>query len=107
MLKVIAIVLLVIGEALSIYAEMLSIKSNSFIKMFVLITVAGGLLIAGYMIGYKAFKNIWIVGAISITSILIVEPALAYLFFQQLPKTGALVGLIMGTIGLIFSIAWK
>lgn len=102
--------LLFAGEALSVYAEMLAAKSYSlagssywpiFIKAFGAITLAGGLLIAGYMLGYKSFKNIWIVSALSITSILIMEPLVAYLVFKTLPTRGALIGLVMGALGFL------
>lgn len=111
--KILVVVLLFIGEALSIYAEMVGARSNQiasqpflqiFLKMFLLITFAGGFLIAGYMLGLNAFKNIWIVSAASITSILIVEPILSWLFFQQIPTTGALIGFVLGVIGLFLSV---
>lgn len=111
--KILVLALIFIGEALSIYAEMLGARSNHiasqpflqiFLKMFLMITLAGGFLIAGYMLGFNAFKNIWIVSVASITSILIVEPVLAWSFFHQIPTTGAIVGLVLGAIGLFVSI---
>ncbi len=69
--------------------------------MFSIITLAGAFLILGYMLGYSAFKNIWIVSAASITSILIMEPILGFLFFRQMPTTGATIGLILGAVGFI------
>jgi len=111
--KILVIALLFVGEALSIYAEMVGAKSGNiasqpffsvFAKMFLIITIAGGFLIAGYMLGFKAFESIWIVSVASITSILIVEPILAYAFFQQMPTTGAVIGLILGVIGFAFAI---
>ncbi len=112
-IKILVIILLFLGEALSIYAEILAAKNQDinskpflqiFIKMFFIITIAGGLLIVGYMIGINAFKNIWIVSVASITSILIIEPILAYLIFKQLPTTGAIIGLILGALGFIATI---
>ncbi|EKD33330.1 MAG: hypothetical protein ACD_76C00045G0016 [uncultured bacterium] len=111
--KFLVIALLAVGESLSIYAEMVGAKNNHvaeqpflqiFLKMFLLITLAGGFLIAGYMLGFKAFKNIWIVSVASITSILIVEPLLAWAIFQQIPTTGAAIGFVMGVVGLFLSI---
>ncbi|HLF54661.1 MAG TPA: hypothetical protein VI612_02995 [Candidatus Nanoarchaeia archaeon] len=107
--KIIVIVLLFVGEALSIYAEMLGARTfdgsnlfiHVFLKMFLIIALAGGFLIAGYMLGFSAFKNIWIVSAASITSILIIEPILAYTIFHQLPTKGAFIGLILGAIGFL------
>lgn len=106
--KVLVIVLIFVGETLGIYAELSSARTRYFatgsflqifIKMFLVMTVAGAFLISGYMLGFKSFQNIWIVSAISITSILIMEPIAAYAFFKQLPTTGALVGLILGALG--------
>ena len=63
--KILALFLLFAGEALSIYAEMVGAKSNYlssqpflqiFLKMFLLITLAGGFLIAGYMLGLRLSK---------------------------------------------------
>ena len=62
--------------------------------------VGGGLVVAGYMTGFKAFKNIWIVSVISIASILLVEPIMNYFIVGQLPTRGALVGLVLGAGGL-------
>jgi len=111
--KILVLVLLFFGEAISIYAEILGAKSHSlasqpflriFLKMFLLITLAGGFLILGYMLGFKSFKNIWIVSVASITSILIVEPILAWAIFHQIPTKGAIIGFFLGAIGLFFSI---
>ncbi|MEM5778032.1 MAG: hypothetical protein QXK49_00160 [Candidatus Aenigmatarchaeota archaeon] len=62
------------------------------------------MLILGYIFGFSSFKNIWIVSIISITSILISEPILAYTFFHQMPTTGALIGLVFGVLGFISTI---
>jgi len=112
-MKIAVIAFVFIGEALSIYAEMVGARSHSvaaqpvlqiFLKMFLLITIGGGFLIAGYMFGFSAFKNIWIISVASITSVLIVEPVMAYAFFQQMPTRGAIVGFILGVAGFISAI---
>jgi len=69
--------------------------------MFILITVAGGFLLLGYVTSYSAFKNIWIVSVASIMSILIVEPVLAWTMFKQIPTIGSIIGLALGIIGFI------
>lgn len=111
--KIIAVILLILGEVLSVYAEMIAAKDpfvnyqysfHIFVKNFLLFSFAGGFLILGYMLGVNAFKNIWIVTAVSVTSILIVEPLLAYTLYHQLPTKGAMVGMFLGTIGLITTI---
>lgn len=108
--KAIVIALIFAGEALAIYAEMSGAKTHSslqspflqtFLRMLIIMAVGGALLVAGYMLGFSAFRNIWIVSVISITSILIIEPTLAYTVFQQLPTRGALIGLVMGAGGFI------
>lgn len=115
MLKIVTLALIFTGEMLAIYAEMVGAKTHAifsgnfwevFFKMLPIMVIAGALLIAGYILGYRAFKNIWIVSAISITSILIIEPILAWTTFQQLPTTGALIGLILGAIGLFISLSF-
>lgn len=107
-LKIIVILLIIMGEGFSIYAEMIAAKSHSgsiltqtFLKMLIIVVIAGGFLILGYVLGYSVFKNIWVVSVASITSILIIEPILAYTIFSQLPTKGALIGLILGALGFI------
>jgi hypothetical protein len=111
--KILVLILIFAGEALSIYAEMIGAKTNYvasqpvlqiFLKMFLLIILAGGFLIIGYALGFAAFKNIWVVSVTSITSILIVEPLLAWTIFQQVPSAGAGIGFVLGVIGLFVSI---
>ena len=110
MYKLATIILLFLGEAFSVYAEMIASKAHAlgtqsfagiFAKATLQIAIAGALLIAGYMLGYRAFKNIWIVSAVSIASILIMEPFIGYLIFKQLPTLGAVYGLLLGTLGFI------
>lgn len=107
-LKVLAIAMIFTGEAASIYAELLAARRFTapqaswaavFLKMLVVIVVGMAALLAGYMLGIKAFQNIWIVSVASITSILIIEPVLIYGLFGQMPTAGALVGLVLGGIG--------
>ncbi len=111
--KIVVLILIFLGEALAIYAEMVGAKTNHlasqpfwqiFWKMFLLITLAGGVLIAGYMLGFNAFKDIWIVSVVSITSILLIEPFLAWTIFHQVPTIGAVLGFIFGTTGLLLSL---
>ncbi|MCX6764384.1 MAG: hypothetical protein NTU58_01615 [Candidatus Nealsonbacteria bacterium] len=112
--KILMVVLIFLGESFSIYAEMIMAKNYSntsfiglFLKMVFVIIIAGIFLIAGYMFGFKYFKNIWIVSVTSITSILIMEPILAYTIFHQLPTKGALIGLILGALGFISAIIYR
>jgi hypothetical protein len=108
MYRLLSISFLLGGEAFSVYAEMIAAKAHAlnnepflaiFWRAFLQIALAGALLIAGYMYGYRSFKNIWIVSAVSITSILIMEPLIGFIVFQQLPTRGAVLGLIFGALG--------
>ena len=109
MLKVLAIALLFFGEATAIYMESFAAKNFvSFqlfsiftLKIILLIILSGACLVSAYILGYRVFKNIWIVAVSSITAILIIEPILIYLFFRQLPSTGAWVGLVLGAVGFV------
>lgn len=116
MAKIFVIILIFCGEALAIYSEMLGAKRFGlgdtafwplFFRIFVVMAAGGALLVAGYTLGYKAFQNIWVVSAISITSILLIEPILAYGFFRQMPTYGALAGLLLGAAGFCLALFWK
>ncbi|MCX6755164.1 MAG: hypothetical protein NT068_01300 [Candidatus Nomurabacteria bacterium] len=108
LIKIISVALLFLGESLAIYTEVIAAHSyqnnlfwSIFIKMFILMTIAGGLLVAGYMFAFKGFKDIWIVSVISITSILFMEPIINYLIFHELPSRGTAIGFIFGILGLV------
>jgi hypothetical protein len=112
-LKIIVILLIIIGEGFAIFAEMMAARNHTgslitqtFLKMFLVFIIAAGFLLTGYVLGYSVFKNIWIVSVASITSILIIEPILAYTIFSQLPTKGALIGLILGALGFISALVF-
>src|SRR5690242_16567223 len=112
MQKLIPIILLFLGESLAIYSEVVAAKnisnfSTTFWKMSGVMTIAGLLLIAGYMLGLKYLNNIWIVGVVSIASIIIAEPIITYFIFQELPSKGALIGLTFGILGLLSALFIK
>lgn len=105
-----AIAMLFVGEGLMVYAEMVAARAHSlvennfwpiFLKATGIMIISSTLLIAGYMHGFKAFKNIWVVSALSITLILIAEPLIGYLVFGQLPTRGAVWGLVFGALGFL------
>ncbi len=106
--------ILVVGEGLNIWAEMLSAKlpgPNSLLEfknaiLFLMVFVGCSFLLVGYSVGYGASKSIWTVTVASVVAILITEPFLAYFFFHQLPHKGELVGLVLGIIGFIATIVW-
>ncbi|MES2203069.1 MAG: hypothetical protein V4474_01975 [Patescibacteria group bacterium] len=114
--KLFAVVLIFAGEALSIGAELVASKRVAaapsehvaiFLMMFIPIVVGGALLVAGYMLGYLYVRNIWIIAAVSIGSILVVEPMLAWLLFREIPTTGAAIGLVLGVVGVVISVGVK
>lgn len=114
MVKTYSIVLITLGEILAIYAELyaahqMQVKSTGqvYLVAFLLMTLAGAALIGGYMVGYRAFDNIWIVVAVSIGSILVVEPIVAYAMFKEMPTTGAIIGLVLGVAGTLTSMLVK
>lgn len=104
MSKFLIILIIFLGETLAILAEITSAKyfaldHNSFSRGVIRaipIMLTGSLLL---VFGYMHFKNIWIVSAVSITSILIAEPIINYTITKQLPGRGALIGLTLGVLG--------
>jgi hypothetical protein len=108
--KLLTILIIFLGEALAILAEVVAAKNyfqsndkflNIFLKAVPIIALGMILLLFGYMLGLRTFKNIWIVSAISITSILITEPIVNYIITHQLPTTGAFIGLVLGFLGML------
>lgn len=107
MLRIVAVAAIFLGEALSIVAEL--IASRQFGKaggdlamlwpMFVLVSLGGILLVFGYALGYMHLKNIWIIFAISLGAILVIEPILTVLLFRDVPTAGSLIGLVLGAFG--------
>jgi hypothetical protein len=70
-------------------------------------TLGGVFLVFGYAMSYVAFKNIWIVAAISITAIFIIEPILAWTMIHEIPTRGAIIGLVLGALGFLSSLLIK
>lgn len=108
-MKVISIILIFLGELSLICIEIIAAKKYALaaqpflqvgMKIFLWMVVASGFIVAGYMLGLKAFKNIWIVTVTSITTILIAEPILNYFVIGQFPTRGAVIGFVFGIAGL-------
>jgi hypothetical protein len=106
--KIAAVALVFSGEAFEIAAEIFSSKYASkenhlavFLEMLALMVIGGALLVGGYMLGYLHFKNIWILVAVSLATLAIGEPLLAYVLFQEPPTTGSFVGLVLGVLALL------
>ena len=101
--KLFATFLICLGEGLAIYAEMFLARTYGAGTRFVLtalaiMTVGGVCLVFGYAMSYVAFKNIWIVAAISVTAIFIIEPVLAWTMIHEIPTRGAVIGLVLGAL---------
>ncbi|MBS4012832.1 MAG: hypothetical protein KGZ97_03590 [Bacteroidetes bacterium] len=105
-MKILVILLIFCGESLAILAEILAARAyinqpfiQAFLKVVLMMIVGGGFLVIGYILGFRLFQNIWIISVVSITSILIMEPLLIYLVFNQAPTRGGLIGFILGALG--------
>ncbi|MFT0472494.1 hypothetical protein ACMSI6_00855 [Pseudomonas antarctica] len=104
-----SMVLMVFGEILTIYSEVYASKLSGrvienpelFIKPILLICIAGVSLIFAYWLGYQGTGNIWIVTVASLTLLLILEPIVIYAMLNELPGRGALIGFILGAVGLL------
>lgn len=106
-MKLLAFGLLLLGELIAIGGELLAARSQRLgwpVVMYILSVLP---LLGGYKIGYEAYGgDIWTVTALSIASILLVEPMLSFAMFQTLPQRGALVGLVCGCLGLLATL-WE
>jgi hypothetical protein len=107
MYTLLSVLLIFVGESLSIIAELVGSRrvvhesfTSVFWPMFALITIAGACLVAGYMVGYLYTKNIWLIFVISIGSIVIVEPIVAYGLFREMPSMGSHIGIVLGACGI-------
>lgn len=111
-MKFIALLSLFAGEAFVIWAEMLGAKLyaqalplwKALGYTAIPLCVGALLLVIAYMIGFRYFANIWIVSAISLGTILVVEPLFNLLYIGQTPTTGASIGLLLGILGILSSI---
>ncbi len=108
--KFIALFLILVGEALTIYAELycgklFSAHSRScwwaWSSTVGLITVGAWGLMAGYGIGMNVFRDPWIVPVFSLTAILFIEPVLVFLLYNAIPTWRAVGGLVLGALGLL------
>jgi hypothetical protein len=102
LLKVVAVALMLVGEAMCIYAEMLVAKTSTIWLPFFWITLAGVPLLGAYYLGYKAFgSNMWPVMVMSMAAVLLSEPALIWAMFKTVPSKQTLIGMALGAAGFI------
>ena len=109
-MQLLSLALLFVGEVTVIYAEEIGAKlfgklSLGFVPAFVptlVPLVIGALcLVAGYMLGMRAFQNIWAVTAVSFGTILVAEPLFDYFYIGQVPGLGAGIGVGLGALGIL------
>lgn len=102
--------LLILGEALVIYAEMIGARlygvhgatfGSAFVATLVPLIVGTTLLIFAYMLGVKYLGNIWIVTVVSMGAVLFIEPLFNLLYIGQMPTPGALIGFVLGALGIL------
>ncbi len=91
---------------ITIFSEVIAAKlatspSMSFLKPAILAAMGNIILVFGYVLGIRSFKDIWIVTVISVTSIIILEPIMNYSIFREAPSTGASIGMVLGFAGLV------
>lgn len=99
-----------LGELLVIYSEQIGAKlygvgTYSFGPAFALTLIpaitGAVLLVVGYMLGVKLHQNIWAITALSLSSILIVEPLFNYFYIGHIPELGSFIGFLFGVCGIL------
>lgn len=97
------ILLMVLGEGFSIYAEASAVKRHlepNHVRWCILVITLGGLmLVPGYIVLYRVFGDIWKVSIVSILSILVLEPIIVWTLFGEIPSKGSVLGFILGVLG--------
>ena len=100
---------IVAGEVLTIFAQVRTSTFPEGQQRWLLVgsawVVSGVFLVLGYVVGAEAFGGVWSVAAVSVTSILIVEPVLLYLLLREWPSRPEAVGLMCGCVGLAVTLA--
>lgn len=115
-MQLLAIAFILIGETVAIFAELRGAKIYAassggfwpvFWPSFVVMLLGTALLVAGYMLALKHVGNVWVVTAISLGSILIIEPVLNLLYMGQAPTLGAGIGFTLGVLGILSALFIK
>ena len=106
-MSLLAIFAMFVGEALCIYSELLIARGGSWWWTFFLITLAGIPLLYAYKYGYASAESMWPVMVISMASVLIVEPALIWGMFREVPNRGSALGFVLGVLGFMSTMWWK
>lgn len=106
---------IVIGEFLFIFFEIFFASkfkdagSTSQIVTYLLwaapvAAIFSGLILWGYIYGYRTFEKIWIITIISWSAILVIEPLLNYFIFKELPAGKTLVAGLLAVAAIVISI---
>ncbi|SEQ27291.1 hypothetical protein SAMN03159444_01386 [Pseudomonas sp. NFACC02] len=112
LLGVSALGLMVAGEFCAIYSEVVVAKLaqsgsaswETFVMPLVLMCFAGLFLLAAYWLGYVVVGDIWIVTVVSVTSLLLIEPVVVWSLFHEAPGRGALIGCVLGALGMLATV---
>lgn len=112
LLGVFALGLMVVGEFCAIYSEVVTARLaqasdgswQAFIMPVVVMCFAGLCLLGAYWLGYRAVGDIWVVTVVSVTSLLLLEPVVIWVLFQEFPGRGALIGFCLGALGMLATV---
>lgn len=107
-----SLIIMAFGEVLTIYSEVYASRLPSdlwatpamLIKPMVMICIAGVSLVVAYWLGYQATGNIWVTTVASLTMLLILEPIVIYVMLEEIPGRGAILGFILGAVGLLCTV---
>ncbi|MEK7063210.1 MAG: hypothetical protein AAB955_00795 [Patescibacteria group bacterium] len=98
------------GEVLVIYSEQIGARlygvqaatfGTAFLYAIAPAIMGAALLVVGYMLGVKYHQNVWAVTALSLSSILIVEPLFNYFYIGHIPELGSALGFVFGALGIL------
>jgi len=74
------------------------------IKPMFLVCIAGASLVIAYWLGYQATGNIWVTTVASLTMLLVLEPIVIYAMLEEIPGRGAILGFVLGAVGLLCTV---
>jgi len=100
--------LIIVGELLTILAELGAIKMEELgfgfwlpvVLMTGLYCLSGCCLLPAYALSERVFHSTWTTAALTIGAVLILEPLIIMLFFSEAPSLSSLIGFIFGVLGL-------
>ena len=107
-MKILGPLLLALGEALSIYAEVRAAKDqgwSGFWRGVAWIAPGGVALVGGYILTGLAWRSIWVPTVVSIGSILVLEPVIVLAVSGEKPSTRTLVAFGLGAAGLLVALS--